>query len=430
MIQTTVYSHAFFIGVFNGKLTPDNLQKCNWEHVIISNSEYQDICSQYYEGHVDAMLERETDNLNKPEFLHAVSHFVLKLEKQVTLQVPQKDSIFSCNFSLCNLHLYFMPLDIVFLAFEIDDSGIGLDDLTFAHFTLSIWKGLFEKKESQDGKPSLAGEKKYVNQDFLSAFDSLKKFLPDNNLENLLGTGNKFKIFQMIQVEAETVKDELLYELGTCSPIGCVGGDNYMTPSEDYYNKIIAQNTISAFKNWKSLALMDSLTMLSNAPQRWGVWYNLYFPLIYLRCLFEKTYCFSRNTAYRRNESAMNISKEISQMEQYYFYNSISYNFLPNLLYKKIAKGLELKEERKELAEQIKERAEDEETRRKEKRDEKSQTRLALISVFAIFSIAWDLCCILTEASFWNRHIVAVVCLVLGIMAILIFNTLIFRNKL
>ena len=446
MTQTSINSHAIFIGTFNGKLTPNDIQHTNWEHVTTSDDDYNRICSQYYQGHVDAMLEREIDNLKKPEFLHAVSHYRLSLKdekscesgKRFTLQLDRRGNRFNYDLCLCNLHLYFFPLNIVFLAFEIDDSGAPLGDLTFAHGTLSAWKGLFiEKQDRQADEASSQNGKEYVNQDFLSFFESLKGFLPDKSLVNLLGTGNKFKIFQVIQVEKEMFKDESLYEIGTCSPIGCFGGDHSLAPSDDYYQMMMAENTASAFKNWKGLALMDTFTMLTYTEPNLYVWYHFYFPLIYLRCLFEKTYCFCRNTDYRMDKSVMDISKEISQMEKYYFYNSISYNFLPNLLYKAIAKGLELKEERKELSEQIKERAKaeterakEEEAQIKEHEQRKSNRRLTFISIFAIFSIAWDLCSIVVEASSWDKQIVALVCLVVGVIAVFVFNTLIFRNKL
>lgn len=118
------------------------------------------------------------------------------------------------------------------------------------------------------------------------------------------------------------------------------------------------ENSIHAFKNWKGLALMDTFTILGVENSFNEDYANfLYFPLIYLRCIFEKSFCFSRNSAYRRGEKSEDIVKEIADMERYYFYDNISYNFLPNMLYKVMSKGLCIKEERQELSLQVKERA-------------------------------------------------------------------------
>lgn len=407
MNLTTDYSHAFFVGLFNGEVTPAKLQCSGWTHMVVNDAEYNEYCSEYYQGHVDAVFEKNTGNSEKPEFLRAVSHYVLPFSneeskgKHVTLQLKKRDGkVIHYNFYLCNLHFYFFPLNIVFFVIEIDDSKNTLDDLTFAHLQLATWQIYEEKEPKSSDKSSSLENKEYVNQEFLSCFDPLKEFLSDENknLRNLLKIGDKFKTFQTIQIRTESVKDNILYEIGSCSPIGCVGKNYHMTPSDDYYHMIMAENTASAFKDWKCLALMDSFTMLANAEQNWPVWYNRYFPLIYLRCLFEKTYCFSRNAAYLMEKNVKDISDEISKMEQFYFYDTISYKFLPNLLYKTIAKGLELKEERKELSEQIKERAKVAEAEEKEQEEKRSRILLSLISVFAIFSATWDAVSMLGDA--------------------------------
>ena len=186
------------------------------------------------------------------------------------------------------------------------------------------------------------------------------------------------KLFQIVEIEK--IDDKLLYEIGTSSPIGCVDGNMWLTPSDDYYNKIIKENTVSAFKNWKGLALVDSFTMLGTANSfKPEDCIYMYFPLIYLRCIFEKTFCFSRNTNYREDKVEGNLLREIALMEKYYFYNDISHNFLPNLLYKAMAKGLGINAERAELTKQI-----------KEKEEKNSSLLLGAVSVFAIFSIVYD----------------------------------------
>ena len=254
-----------------------------------------------------------------------------------------------------------------------------------------LWTKLFYQNGQDSAYPA-------ENEPFLSILDSLKEFLPNHSIKNILGNGNKFKIFQTIQIDTLTIEDSKLYEIGTSSPIGCVGTDHWLAPSDDYYNSIIKQNSVSAFKNWKGLALMDSFTMLCNQNQWWRNWNELYFPLIYMRCIFEKTFCFSRNTAYRMGSNVENLSQEIKEMEKYYFYNNISYNFLPNLLYEAVAKGMGLSAERQELSNQVHERAKDEHDRLRESADKRMTLIAILLSAFAIFSAVWDLCSLFLAA--------------------------------
>lgn len=121
-------------------------------------------------------------------------------------------------------------------------------------------------------------------------------------------------------------------------------------------------------------------------------------------------------------EDSLDISEEIKNMERYYFYEKISHNFLPNLIYKAMSIGLELKEEREELSKQVKERAEEERKSRKEKeerdveekkledekRKENEEIRfnriLAGVSVFAVISVIWDFCSIVKDAFGFDQN--------------------------
>lgn len=388
-MTTTTYSHAFLVGDFNGHVTPQQLSE-KWEKVSNDN-EYAWICSMYYQGHVDAMLDV---NKNRPAFLKNVCHYRFTLEKQVgdADTIPGKNisltrmkknmqtEEFTYTFRLLHLHLYFFPLGITLIAIEIDDSGTDLNELTAAH-------------------NAMMSTDIYKREELKSALSPILGYLPSNDVSLILGIGNKFKLYQVIKIESEVIENSLLYEVGTSSPIGCVGTRHQLAPSKSYYDNIMDNNVVSAFNDWKGLALMDSFTVISNATKRedytWDdhfyLWNNHYFQLIYLRCLFEKTFCSTRNTNYRMTEDTQDISEEINKMERYYFYDKISHNFLPNLIYKAMSLGLELKEEREELSKQVKERTKEEE--------EKRQNRITLgLSVFAVFSVAWDLCSIFMKA--------------------------------
>lgn len=396
-IVKTKYSHAFIVGSFNGEPKPEMLDPSIWELVKLTEEEYEDRVSDYYKSLIDSMVEADTGNQNKPDFLNSVHHYIHSfktIDKDGKKEVGQcvtigltkgKDkTTFEYTFNLCNLHLYFFPLGIVLVAIEFDDSGNNLDDLTAAHHALVNWK-----------------YKEFANKEIDSAFEPLKTLLANQDITKLVTDGNNLKIFQIVQTEDEEPANDLLFEIATFSPIGVVNNKEKqsLTPSEDYYNYIMLNNSVSAFYSWRALALVDSFTVLAG-KNNFSIWpqLNHYFPLIYLRCIFEKTYCFSRNNAYRMGMSAKNLSEELADMEKYYFYDNITYNFLPNMLYQAMAKGLGIKEERAELLEQIKERTKQENEKAKEQESNRRDLITIGLSIFAVFSIAWDLCSIIKDA--------------------------------
>lgn len=428
-MATTKYSHAFLVGSFNGELKPEQLDTNSWNLVKLTEIEYKARISDYYQSLVDSMVEAETVKQKRPAFLNGVHHYVHSflttdndsgevVGKSVSIGLTKgKDKIpFKYTFSLCNLHLYFFPLDIVLVAIEFDDSRNDLDDLTAAHLSLVNWK-----------------YKEFSNDNLDSALAPLALLLDSKDITDLVTDGNNLKIYQIVQTADAEPADDLLFEIATFSPIGAVKAikKQALTPSEDYYNYVLQNNCVSAFYSWRALALVDSFTVLAGEKD-FSVWpqINYYFPLIYLRCIFEKTYCFSRNNAYRMNRSVKNLSVELSDMEKYYFYDNITYNFLPNMLYQAMAKGLGIKEEREELAKQIKERIKQEKEKDKEQEDRRRDRITLGLAIFAIFSVAWDLCSIIKDAfPKADDNLIALILLFVAIAAILSLAAYIFIFK-
>ena len=366
------YSHAFLVGSFNSNVRPQGLDTKIWKRQILRSEDYNDLLSDYYQSLVDSMAEAEIQK--RPNFLQSVCHYVNDIDPDSKQQfdiclTKGRDKIpYSYKISLCKLHLYFFPNDIVLMVIEIDDKGVDLNLMTLGH------SSLINLKFAPTG-----------NDVFIEKMKPLLDLCKRNELNSLVKDGNNLKIFQIVEVDAETLEDNLLFEIGTFIPEGAVDGKDPYSPSKNYFKTIIENHSISVFYNWKALALVDSFTVLGIDSYNKWTWENLYFPLIYLRCIYEKTFCFSRNSAYRLDKSVKNISQEIIDMEKYYFYNNISYNFLPELLYDSMVKGIGLKEEREEISKQIKEQV-------KEKEEHRQQRITTYLGAFAIFSVAWDLC--------------------------------------
>jgi len=390
--ETSVYSHAFFVGSLNSEgLSEEALVIAGWRR---ASEDYGKLCSIYYKSHVDAMMDTGEES-SKPSALRCIRHYVCgglldsegkAVENNVGLvdvggKAVENDStdvwgktvenyrqlrLDNYVFRLCNLHLYIYPLNIVLFSVEADDSGNTMEDLSYGHLRLSQWRW--------DG---FSEELKEVLSEY---FAPLSTFLPDQDLSRLTERGGRLKIYQVIKTELSEVDDALLYELGTCTPIGSVLTPQRVSPSKQYFDEIMRDNSVYPYRNWKGLALNDTFTCLGTSDFDEREWVNEFFPLIFLRVFLEKTFSHSRNIAFREDVEKGSLLRELMVMDQYYFYSNISYKFLPNMLYSAMLRGMDVATERDELSEQL-----------KYDNDRKMVYVVALISAIALFSAAADL---------------------------------------
>lgn len=379
---TSIKSHAFFVGNIQYKIDTTTLDKSSWIKVVENESTYKFLCSYFHKSHVDAMIKAEGQL--RPRFLRNVHHYKMDINTITPLSIfdARKNELTVLNdykLNIVGLHVYCMPLDITLFAIEIDDSGSDLNELIKAHMLIREFPTRWEQ----------------FNDAFRNALVPIKHLCPDDNLTHLFTCGNKLKVFQILMVNQEDYTNEHLYEIGTCSPLNSVGTNNNLAPSEDYYNNILKENMIAPFKTWKSLALVDTYTTLIKEPDNleeeyWTnyetTWIKSYYHFIYLRVMIQKTFLSSQNIQYRLNHSNANIIRSLTRMEQYYFYNNISYNFLPNILNKQMENGMEINKEKSELFAQI-----------KEWDNKNTNTLMVILSVFAIFSISYNIYCVVRD---------------------------------
>lgn len=376
--MNSIRSRVFFVGNLPYKSDIRNITKVFGQPVIEDKDNYDFLCSYFHKSHIDAMIEAESQS--RPRFLKSVRHYSLVIDRAFDFSFYNRDSgrlnvLDGYKMIVKGLHVYCFPLRITLFAIDIDDSGSSLDDLTFAH---SIIRELPSRWE---GFPT----------EFKEALNPIKSLVPDGNIKGLIARGNKLKIFQFALVSPEDWTEGHLYEIATCSPINVVGTTHELAPSDEYYSSIIKENTIEPFKDWKSLSLTDSYTTLfktegafdKDMKMKWSGneirWINSYYTLIYLRVLVQKTFLSSRNEQYRLNKSNTHLMRDLTRMEQYYFYDNISYNFLPDMLNKQMEKSMAINEEREELSTQI-----------KEKGNKNINALTGIVSAFAVFSIAYD----------------------------------------
>ena len=135
-------------------------------------------------------------------------------------------------------------------------------------------------------------------------------------------SGSKFKLFTVVDlVECDEIKvpgviSELLYDIGTVSPINAANGSHGLTPSKSYFEEIMTDK-IEVFQNYAMLPLFDSYTTIGynllngNEGQQKGkynTFSNMYFR-IYLYNLFLKYNLFRYNS----NMNADSVKTRVNQ---------------------------------------------------------------------------------------------------------------------
>ena len=206
-------------------------------------------------------------------------------------------------------------------------------------------------------------------------------------------SGSKFKLFTVVdlvkidEIISPKVISELLYDIGTVSPINAANGNHDLTPSTSYFEEIMADK-IDVFKNYAMLPLFDSFTTVGynllngNEGQQKGKYNthaNMYFR-IYLYNLFLKYNLFRYNS--KINADSVKTRDEFEGFLNTYNISHISYNFLPNLIYHGLRKSLQIDNELKQFQERINRISQ----AIQEKQQKRSNLLLGIVSVLASIS--------------------------------------------
>ena len=382
------YAHTYLCGHLNTEKNAEEVlgSDARWQRQVLDEEQYREACNYYYESFVDSLVET---GQHKPQGVYSgTAHLVMKLDLACSLQHDRYGGD-GWPLTLCNLHLFFLPYRICLFAIEIDEkAGCQPDGLTLAHSLLREVNNYDSYRAEGRMKAYLDGIQPLL--DVCRVTDWLGKTVHEPHYSDLVCTGNKLKAFQI--VGANRLSDELLYELGTMSPIGCVGNHAHgMSPSQSYYEAVMAQNSVSAFRNWKALALFDSFTVLGllDKPDAWKWWRDSYFRFIYIHALYQKTQLFVVNNRFRSDAAGGKCGRLLQQMkdlEHWYAFSNISYNFLPQLIYKSIDTGLEIASEREQLHHYLVQEAE-----RQDMQGERRIGKLIMfLTVLTVFSALYD----------------------------------------
>ena len=226
-------------------------------------------------------------------------------------------------------------------------------------------------------------DNEYVLKEFISEILLDKKKFYEENTPSEQYAGSKFKNYLIIDLKHEKdVRDHLLYEIGTCSKIGTIDKNDLYSPSKSYQKKML-ENKISCFNNYEALCILDSFTVIGMGNYNkediytHKTWDEVYFS-IYVFNLYMKS-----SLQILSNDFSSNPMKRRRTFQKFYnkyFFNKISFNFLPNEIHKGMKDGLEIQDDLEFISDRLETLA----VQVNEKQQKQQESLLLVISIIAL----------------------------------------------
>jgi len=339
----------------NNKGYFDQKYYSNWIHSLFSNSEKNKV----------------------PHHLKLKKDSAL-FEKQLNLVVDGDEGVI--NFSIREVNVFFFADNLGIFVIKIDLPKPHHNWKDIVRFGSTFRQSTINEKYEKAHLSVLLIEE-FIASKFHSDARSWRQYNP------LLKSAIFVDIGEQL---AEESLNKLLYLLGTYS-MPFDDNDIY-EPDEDYYKGIVYENGISIFKNWKALCLYDSVCRIAvnlNSVDRHKLWEDEYI-LIYIYTLYARYFLH-----YLNNQliSLFNDGKLLTEQRDRFYkfknefnHTKISYKFLPNVIYEKFKKTLDLEEEVLLIEEKL--------TRLSLLKQEKYQRRmnriLFMLTLLTLISVAYD----------------------------------------
>lgn len=371
---------GFLCGYFSIS-TPQTLYSylANWERLFVPNSKEHELEAYqnfYYPGILNLQFrERQT--------------YRLTVNQQVAIALSEDKKV---NVQVLDVRVHIYPYGVLIYSIHVQVDQTNVAD------TLHVFSLL---RNLQTLGKDMCRDFYNVSFCYIQQLYDLCSNRPKakTGLSHLVENGNKLKLFHIAHynsVLTEQEKDNLLFSAGTLY-YNDINSESASNPS--YIQQELSEHKVSVFNNWTALALLDTFSIITGgALPSWLIqnWEDDYFEILYLYQLYYKVYLYRLGLQYRLQERSVEVlQQELDDFDRCFTYPSVSYNFLPNMLNKAMAKGLNVTEEKEQVAHIISLAA----ASRQEERQKKSNRFLTFLTIMASFSAIWDICS-LTDAIF------------------------------
>jgi hypothetical protein len=349
-----------FCGLFSypdhnikNQFSPDKFE--DFEDFFEKNNEIKVLKNIFYPNFSNIIISGKCHSQTKTSdclFKHLILKDINEF-RNLSLEVALSETY---RFSITKIDIFLFPetishsgnekLGIYAFHVSLDEANSGSDSIS----TFINRMRLFESDHR-----IIKGGEGFSTLDFIEKKIIFQK-ISDKMVLNIMGS--KLKTFTIINSDNSLEDpDQLLIDVGTAQLAR--NHKNKHTPrnSEEMLQELKKTNIISVYSNWKALALFDSFTVaghgLSDLSKTWGTTYLL----IYIHCLKMKFYLFFVNADLSNFRGIGKNPKKLRAKFTEFITNnnffSISYNILPNKIYRTMHLSLEISNEVKELEKKI-----------------------------------------------------------------------------
>lgn len=355
----------------------------------------EDMSTLLYESVINSVYPNE--KLQKEKIYNEVSSYKISIDRDIQLIKNDKNSIVHVE----DIRLYTFPFDIMLFSINI----IWKDNTSFDTITHhgAIIRQIEHYKDNN------------VAEEFVSLYIPILKLYNEANrgaeiyindvakLYLILHKVNKLKSYIIAQTDHETESrfsneysiDHLLYDVATLSPIGAaIDSESAISPSKNYFNNLINNNKIDCFNSWQALSLVDTFCCILNSHTssfhfntQWRIWY---FEYLYLNVLYLKTFMLDMLDKFNTHSHSKKVFESVRAVDKIFNHYNVSYNFLPDITYRKMREGMEIEDELNAIKNQI-EAYENYDEQRRERKLNKLVVWLTVITAIACFNDIWEI---------------------------------------
>lgn len=333
-----------------------------YSNIYSQNKDYYD--QKYYSNWIHSLFTRKK----------LKNHLKLKESNPILKKELQLESF---NFIITEINVFLFDLGMALFMIKIDIPKVG-SYKDIIEFGTIFRRVQINKNEIQTSEEII---EEYITSKFHSNPVDWRQYNPTL----------KSAIFIDIKTRIDSTEmDRLLYQIGTFSLLK--GKNSINEPDEKYMQHLLDEGGVSIFKNWKLLCLYDSISRVAinlNKKDTYKLWENEYI-LIYIYVLYTRF--FLQHTNNELTKVFGDLKSLENQRDVFYKFKNefnhikISNKFLPNTIYSKLRKTLQVEEEINLINEKL--------TRMNIIKQEKYQKRvnriLFLLTLLTIISVAYD----------------------------------------
>jgi hypothetical protein len=137
--------------------------------------------------------------------------------------------------------------------------------------------------------------------------------------------------------------DYALYGLGKLIDVDTMlQPHSYFYPNIDYYHKVMNDNVLKIYDNWRALALNETFTVLCDQTLRKGELeemvtsrYKLFVSVVY-----QKTFIFYENMYFQNESISQDMEDEILEFNRFFNITLPTYNEVPLMFYNKMREAM------------------------------------------------------------------------------------------